>query len=405
MWLAAALAASLLQAQPDLQAEGLKALESQRYADAVDLFTKAAAAEPGDFAAHFHLALSLSLAGRDTDAIPAYRKTLELKPGLYEAQLNLGILLVRGKQPKEAIPLLEAAAQAKPAVFRPVFTLASAQFEAGDFAAAERGFQAAIQLDPKAADAHLGLGRSLARQGRLADAAPHLRRAAELDAAYRDALLEVATLYEERKEMTEAIAIYREFPDNVAARERLGNLLLLSKQPADAIPHLEAVVASAPTPASRYALATAYLRSKQADKALPLLEQSLAADPSNIELRLAYGRVLRDLRRLPDAAREFYAVVKQKGDHREAWSELAAMLVSLESYPQALAALDRVEALGAATAGHVYLRAIVLDRLKQLKPALDAYRRFLAMSDNQHPDEEFKARQRARILEKELSRK
>ena len=403
--MAAALAVSLLQAQQDLQAEGLKALESQRYTEAVDLFTKAVAAEPSDFAAHFHLALALSLTGKDTEAIAEYRKTLELKPGLYQAQLNLAILFMRGKQPKEAIPLLEAAVQTKPSAFRPVFALASAQFEAGDFAAAERGFEAAVKLDPKAADAHLGLGRSIIRQGRLKEAAPHLSRAAELDAAHRDALLELATLHEERKEFTEAIALYREFPGNMAARERLGNLLLLSEQPGEAIPHLEAVVAKAPTPASRYALATAYLRDKQPGKALPVLEQALAGEPSNIDLRLAYGRLLRDLRRLPDAAREFYGVVKQKPDHREAWSELAAMLVSLDSYPQALAALDRVEALGAATAGHVYLRAIVLDRLKQQKPALEAYRRFLSMSVNEHPDEEFKARQRARILEKELSRK
>jgi tetratricopeptide (TPR) repeat protein len=403
--MAAALAVSLLQAQPDFQAEGLKALESQRYSEAVDLFTKAVAAEPSDFAAHFHLALALSLTGKDAEAISEYRKTLELKPGLYEAQLNLGILLMRGKQPKEAIPLLEAAVQTKRSVFRPVFTLASAQFEAGDFAAAERGFESAIKLDPKAADAHLGLGRSIFRQGRLKEATPHLRRAAELDAAHRDALLELATVHEERKELTEAIALYREFPDNIAARERLGNLLLLSDQPGEAIPHLEAVVAKAPTLAARYALATAYLRDKQPDKALPVLEQAVAGEPSNIDLRLAYGRLLRDVRRLPDAAREFYGVVKQKPDHREAWSELAAMLVSLESYPQALAALDRVEALGAATAGHVYLRAIVLDRLKQQKLALEAYRRFLGMSVNEHPDEEFKARQRARILEKELSRK
>ena len=43
-----------------------------------------------------------------------------------------------------------------------------------------------------------------------------------------------------------------------------------------------------------------------------------------------------------------------------------------EDYPSALAALDRLAALHAEKPGHVYLRAIVLDKIKDLKPALEA---------------------------------
>ena len=53
----------------------------------------------------------------------------------------------------------------------------------------------------------------------------------------------------------------------------------------------------------------------------------------------------------------------------------------------------------------VYLRAITLDKLHQAKPALASYQRFLSMSQGQSPDEEFKARQRARILEKEIHKR
>jgi len=98
-------------------------------------------------------------------------------------------------------------------------------------------------------------------------------------------------------------------------------------------------------------------------------------------------------------------VVKAQPDSLEAWNELSAMLVSLESFPQALAALDRIRALGGETEGHHFLRAIMLDRLKDAKGALAAYQQFLALSQGKHPDEEFKARQRARILERELSKR
>jgi Tfp pilus assembly protein PilF len=81
------------------------------------------------------------------------------------------------------------------------------------------------------------------------------------------------------------------------------------------------------------------------------------------------------------------------------------MLVLAEDYGTALAALDKVKQLNAETAGHHFLRAIVLDKHKQLKPALEAYQKFLSMSNGKNPDREFQARQRAKIIERELSKK
>src|SRR5438309_6613454 len=94
--------------------DGMKALDERKYQEAADLFAKAVEADPTDYAANFHLALSYSLLGRAVDAIPLYRKTLSLKPQLYEAELNLGILLVGQKQAGEAIPYLQNAVEQKP---------------------------------------------------------------------------------------------------------------------------------------------------------------------------------------------------------------------------------------------------------------------------------------------------
>src|SRR5580704_1709854 len=105
MWVVGVLPLLFLFAA-DFAAEGMKALEDRRYQEAADLFTKAVAADPADYAANFNLALAYSLLGKPAEAIPAYKKTLDLKPGLYEAELNLGILLVGQKQPKDAIAYL-----------------------------------------------------------------------------------------------------------------------------------------------------------------------------------------------------------------------------------------------------------------------------------------------------------
>jgi tetratricopeptide (TPR) repeat protein len=337
--------------------------------------------------------------------VPRYKRVLEIKPGLYEAELNLGVLRLRDRLAREALVYLEAAATRKPKEFRPNFYLAEALSAEGRFADAEPRYVAALAADPKSAAAEAGLGRALARLNRLAEAEPHYRRAAEMDAAYRDALLELASLLEAAKRPVDAIAIYQQFLENPGARERLGELLLEAGKPEEAAAHLEVAVAKSPTPANRLALGVTYLRLKQLDKAVPLLEQASGAEPSNIELRMTYGRALRDARRYLDAAKQFYRVTQLKPDSREAWSEFAAMLILTENYPQALAALDKTAALGGETAAHHYFRAMIYDKGRQYKEALASYEKFLSMSQNQHADEEFKARQRIKVIRKELSRR
>ena len=76
-----------------------------------------------------------------------------------------------------------------------------------------------------------------------------------------------------------------------------------------------------------------------------------------------------------------------------------------EDYAGGLAALDHVRALGKELPGDLYYRAIALEKLRQSKPAMEAYRQFLATDGGKMPDQEFQARQRVRIIESELNRK
>jgi len=390
---------------PDFEAQGLKALDAAKYEQAAELFTKAIAADPKDYAAHFHLALSYSMLKRDAEGVTEYKKVLELKPGLYEAQLNLGILLLRDKQPAEALPYLQQAAAQKPKEFRPLLYSAQALLESGDAAKGEQQYHAALEIDPKSAAAELGLGRALVAQDHLADAAPHFRAAAQLDPNYRDALLELAGLYEKNHQNDEAIALYQQFPENPGAQEHIGQLLLETRKSAEAVAPLEAAWQKDPTPANRLALATAYLFNKQFDKALPLFDQSVAADPSNYTLHMMYGRGLRDYKKYEPAAQQFFLATKLKPDSREAWSELAGMLYMLEKYPESIGALDRAHQLGDDSPANYYFHAITYDKLHDIKPALEYYKKFLALSSGQFPDEEWKARQRAKLLEREVNRR
>jgi tetratricopeptide (TPR) repeat protein len=382
--------------------EGIKALDAQKYDDAVELFAKAIAADPQDYAAHFERGLAFSLQNKDADAIGEYTRVLELKPGLYEAELNLGMSLLRTRKAGDAIPHLRAAAGQKTDQFRPVFYLGEALLDAQQFAEAEQAYTKALALDAKSAPAEAGLGRCLARENRLNDAEPHYRNAVALDPSRKDVLVDLAAQYESAQKPAEAIALYREFPDNPAAQERMGALLLASGKPQDAIAPLEFAVAKSPTAANKLALAQAYAGTQQPAKAEPLAAGAVAEAPNDTELRMFYARLLRDQRKFPLAAEQFQGVAKAKPDSVAAWTELAGVLVMMELYPQALSSLDHVHELHGEAAGHFFLRGMVLDRLHLLKEAVANYNQFLALSQGKNPDQEFQARQRVKTLEHEI---
>ncbi len=390
--------------QTNPEAEGLQALDHHDYQRAQQIFAKLAGADPKDYSAIFNLALAETALNEDDKATEHYKQTLALKPGLYEAELNLGILYIRDRRPKDAEPLLRQAAAQKPNQARPLRYLGDSLFANGDFSGAAAAYRQAVALDPKLAAAHLGLGESLERQGNLDDALPHYRQAAVLDPNLNSYLLELAVAFSKANRPDDAILLLKEFPNEAGAREELGRLYLATSRPADAVSEFHAAVELSPTSANKLALATAYLKNNQPDLARPLLEQALAENPNDYDVRMAVGRIHRDKHEYVAAAAEFMAATKLKPDSVEAWNEAATSYVLAELYPQALGALNQVHNLNAEKAGNFYLRAIVLDKLHQVKPALASYQRFLALSQGQHPDQEFIARQRSRILEREANR-
>ncbi len=395
---------SVVGGQTNPQAEGLQALDHHDYRRAEEIFTKAAAADPKDYSALFNLALAETALNEDEKAAEHYKQTLALKPGLFEAELNLGMLYLRDRRAGDAEPLLREAVQQKPSQARPLRYLADSLLVKGDFSGAAETYQRALAVDPNLAAAHLGLGQSLEREGKLDDASPHYGRAVELDPKLKSYLLELAAAFSKANRPNDAIPLLKEFPNDPGAREELGRLDLAMNKAGDAVAEFQVAAELSPTSANKLALATAYLKNNQPDLAEPILEQALASNPDDYDVRMAVGRIHRDKHDYVRAAGEFESAAKLKPDSVEAWNEAATSYVLAELYPQGLSALNQVHSLNAEKAGNFYLRAIVLDKLHQVKPALASYQRFLALSQGQHPDQEFIARQRSRILEREANR-
>lgn len=354
----------------DPMAQASAHLDAGRYAEAISILRELADQQPADVVVHFNLALARSLAGQDLEAIDGYRRVLALKEDIHEARVNLGQLLVKTGKDEEAIPLLEAAVAAK----------------------------------PDQSKAHYLLGRALAGRQRWVRAAAEFERASELEPGNSELRLELATVYERAQMPDKAAAMYKLFQDDPAARERLGLLQMDKGEFGAAIENLEAARAKAPTAALLYALATAYLRNQQMAKSTEVAAELVALEPANVEMRMFLGRLLRDQKNYAEAARHFLVVTKAAPESGAAWNELTSMLILLKQYEPALAALERAKALNGDMPAYHYFRATMLDATRQMEPALESYRQFLAVSGGKYPDEEFKARQRVKVLERAVRR-
>jgi Flp pilus assembly protein TadD len=181
--------------------------------------------------------------------------------------------------------------------------------------------------------------------------------------------------------------------------------MLAGKKTAEALPVLETAYSKDPTPANRAALAAAYVMNGQPDRGRPLLEAAVAAEPQSYELCMMYARALRDLKQYPAAANQFLEAAKLKPGDSKTWTELGSVLYMTGSFEPSLAAFDRARATGDDSAGVWFMRAIILDKLRQLKPALEAYGKFLSLSGGKNENQEFQARQRSRIIQRELEKR
>ena len=176
------------------------------------------------------------------------------------------------------------------------------------------------------------------------------------------------------------------------------------KRFAEAAPLLERAVKDSPTAANLTALAEAYALEGDTAKALPLWKAALDLEPSNPDLNFRYANGLLHAGEAEQAAQHYHVAVKAKPDFGEAWNGLAFALYKLENLPGSLKALEQAQAAGAAKPAAVYLRAIIEDKLQMHVEAKADYEKFLSMQSGLE-DEDFKARQRIKVIDKVLERK
>ena len=392
----------------DLLDEAQAALDKNDYEAAIPPLQKFIAEKPDVAFAHFQLAYAYTALKRPDDARQEYERSIALDPKMAEAQLNLGVLLLE-RQPAAAVAALRRAVELLPSESRPRYLLGLAQERSGDFSGAAESFAGATRLDPKDLDSLTRLGQVLLRLGKSADAEGKFRAALELQPNSPEALQGLAQSLDQQKK-PQAVDAYRNYlaaePDDKAARLRLVHLLVEQQKYDEAVAENAKDNAGQPATVDDLKLrADIEINQKKLDEAITTLRRAIALAPNDAQLHGGLGRIYLEKRQFADAEKELKAALELDRNNLAYWKDLSSTYYLAGNCQAALAALDVIGKAEAGGAGTWFIRALCYDKLNQVQPALDAYRKFLELDENKNPDQVWQANQRIHVLEKVAEKK
>jgi tetratricopeptide (TPR) repeat protein len=225
------------------------------------------------------------------------------------------------------VPLLSGA----DALF-PVFQKAVAALSAGDYAAAEAGFQQVLKAAPNHVGALGNLGVVYSRTSRPDKAIAVYQRALRMVPQDKALMLNLGLVYVKQESYSDALPIFEKLAAgdaaNLRARELLATCQLNTGRVAAAIQGLEALRKEDPNPAFvLYMVGIAYLKNKEPEKAKAALSELMATSPP-AQSNFMLGKVYYESARFEDAAECYRAVLAADGNYSGAHRELGKVMVS-----------------------------------------------------------------------------
>jgi tetratricopeptide (TPR) repeat protein len=325
-----------------------------------------------------------------------------------EAYLNMGILLTE-KDPAAAVPALRKAVELLPSQSRPRFLLGYALERSGDLPAATKAYEEALGLDPRDVETVVHLGNLYVGLKRYSEAETKFRAALELQPKAPPALLGLAESLDAQKK-PEAADAYREYlaikQDDAAARSRLIHLLLGQKQYDAALAELDrADAGKAATLDSLRSRADIQIAQKKWDDSIVTLRQAIALAPNDAQLHGGLGRMYLQKRDFANAEKEIKAALQIDRNNITYWKDLSSTYYLGGNFSATLATLDLIAKAEKLGAGEWFIRALCYDKLNQPKPALEAYEKFLELDQDRNPDQVWQAQQRSKVLRRMLDQK
>ncbi len=369
------------------------------YAAAAALLEHYLAAHADDAHAHNDLGYAWAALGRRDDAIREYTAGVAGQPNDFSAQMNLSLLLLRAHQPATALPHLQQAAQLKPGDAKVWMNQGKALEELSRNQEALTAFRKAAVLDPASAAPHQAMARLLVAGKQWAQAEPELQavlKADPDDEAARSALIH-AYLQQRQFDKAQPLlqALLQRHPDSAPGHFASAELLQQAGKLDQAREEYQKTLQLDPSDdEARGQLAEIAMLQKNYPVAIQILQPLVAKHPQSADWHMRLGTAYLQAMQMEPARDQFLAVVRQRPQAADAWSDLAVAFYKLKDPVHSLAALDHHDRLVGPGAGSYFLRAINDDQLQQYDLAVENYQKFLQVDQHRNPDDEFKATHR-----------
>jgi tetratricopeptide (TPR) repeat protein len=262
-----------------------------------------------------------------------------------------------------------------------VFDKAVRDLAAGDYASAERGFQAVLREEPRQIAALGNLGVIYSRTNRADQAITVYHRALQLSPDDKAILLNLGLVYLKQDAHARALPLFARVvaidPHNLQARQLLAVCRAYTGQVEPAIHDLEALRAAAPRDENiLFLLGFTYLKNHDSQKAEAIFQQMFEAagpartrflvgranyeatrftqaeeaflevlrlDPKFPGVHLELGKVYISLRRTDDAIRELGLALKENAGDPDASYFLGGLLVQQGRYTEGIPYLERAK--------------------------------------------------------------
>ena len=287
---------------------GVMNAKSERFAEAAELFEKAAEADPSLPQVQYSLGVAYFNARRYDKATGPLSRALAERPGP-ELKRMLATAWLNTKAYDKAADLLRDDPElgANPSL---QFAYGLALVKSDRAAEAEHVFSRLIARHGDSAELSVLMGQAYAQQGEFEAARESLRRALRLQPAVAEAnaTLGVINLREGRlAEAEEALrAELKNHPSDASAQQNLAIVLDAEQRPAEAIPLLRRLIESEPERATaRYLLGKILLAGGDAAAAREQLEAAARQAPDDAKIRYQLGQAYQRLGRAELAEQQF----------------------------------------------------------------------------------------------------
>ncbi|HXP73789.1 MAG TPA: tetratricopeptide repeat protein [Stellaceae bacterium] len=300
----------ILRAQPRnaeaLHLLGITLHQGGQPAAAIDVVTRAIAANASVPLYHSNLGEMLRLAGRAEEAVAAGSRAVALQPNFTQALNNLGI----------------------------------AYYDRGEWDEAIVYYRRALAVDPGFAEAHNNLGNAFRAQKKYPEAIAAYHRALQLKPGYSDAYNNLGTAIRDQKKPKDAEEPYRKAmalkPRDPSILNNLALTLMDLDRPDEALSLLQQSIAVDPRNHSTFTyFASAYLEKDMFDEARAACERALSLKPDDPDALNIMGQILFEQGQSEAALASFEKALALKPDLSDAYNNMGNTLKELGRFDEA----------------------------------------------------------------------